>query len=174
LYHPYQVAFLDAQGRPVREFWHPGHLQAMTLQDIDGDGHKELLLGGVNNEVRQATLVALDPARADGAARVHNPAYQFRGLPFAQEKARLYFPRTPVGKGDAFNTVVRLDVSGGRLTVHVDEAPRGTQPTTLFYHLSGELAVREVGFSDTFSLRAKELGVDLEAERKRLRSVSRE
>jgi hypothetical protein len=64
--YPNPVTFLDASGRVMGEYWHPGHLLNMGQADLDGDSNKEVLLAGVNNASRQATLVVLDPLTISG------------------------------------------------------------------------------------------------------------
>ncbi len=50
IWHPAQVALLDPKTGGVREeYWHPGSIYYLVLQDVDGDGREEVLLGTINN-----------------------------------------------------------------------------------------------------------------------------
>ncbi len=172
LYFPYQVAFLSSDGRMLREYWHPGHLQAMALHDIGGDSHPELLLGGVNNSFRQATLVALDPRSAHGAALQRNPNYQFLDLPPAAEHTRLLFPRSAVSRGEVYNRTSKIDSGPAGITVHVDEL-NALQTATVFYHFGAGLALNDVSLSDVFVKRTLELHADLGKEQRAFRALTR-
>jgi hypothetical protein len=175
LYYPYQVAFLDAEGRLLREYWHPGHLQEMVLHDVEGDGRKELLLAGVNNSRKQATVVVLDPERGKGAAREDDPAYVFDGFETAKEKARLFFPVSVLTGAGRYNRASRIDTAADRLTVHVMER---TVPerATVFYEFGRGLTPRGLSVSDDFAalLRTEFPRIQVAEEEKRLQSVMRE
>ncbi len=69
VHYPDQVAVLDGRGRVLGEHWHSGHLLAVETADLNGNGEEEIILAGVNNGYRQATLVVLDPRRVGGASR---------------------------------------------------------------------------------------------------------
>jgi len=68
LYYPDQVVLLSTDGRVLREYWHSGVLTQIALADVDGDGKNEIVLGGVNNGYRAATLIVLDPGGFSGAS----------------------------------------------------------------------------------------------------------
>ena len=61
LYYPNQVALLSPGGKVLREYWHSGRLAWLETADFEGDGVKEIYLGGISNANRAATLVVLDP-----------------------------------------------------------------------------------------------------------------
>ena len=94
LLFPNQLALLDPYGQIVGEHWHAGHLHSIESGDIDGDGTTELLVGGISNSERAATLLVLDPLRLDGASSEVNPNYRFLDLPPTREKARIHFHRS--------------------------------------------------------------------------------
>jgi hypothetical protein len=172
LFFPYQVAFLSAEGRLVREYWHPGHLQAAALHDIDGDSRPELILGGVNNAHKQAALVALDPQSAHGVAREQNAGYQFLGLPLASETARVLFPRSAVSRGDVYNRASQIDADPAGVTVHVDEL-NTLRTATVFYRFGPSLVLSNVSLSDVFVKRTLELRADLSSEQARFLALTR-
>lgn len=97
------------------EYWHSGHLPHLSVADIDGDSHPEILLAGASSGYRQATLIALDPGRVFGASsEMDGEALQIQGFRPAREKARLLFPRSCVNRAlEESNRATRLVVRDG-------------------------------------------------------------
>jgi len=92
---PSQVALLDpASGKLVSEYWHPGYINAIEAVDLDGDGRKELLLGGTNNPgegLGHASLAVLDlPFAAPRRER------NYFGEANSRERSYLLFPRPEI------------------------------------------------------------------------------
>lgn len=117
----YQVLLLDSQGKTVSEYWHPGWLWRMSIDDLDGDGSEEIVLGGVNNSYGDvtdegrsfgATLVVLDSRKMSG----HGPVVPgddrvVSGVPFAEEAAVVLFRGlTPETDKEHFYRVAFLSV----------------------------------------------------------------
>ena len=75
LWDPHQIAILDSNGKLVSEYWHSGHLEHLTLADLDGDGREEIIATGISNGYNQATLVVLDPDRVFGASAGASAAF---------------------------------------------------------------------------------------------------
>jgi len=148
--YPGQVVVLSPEGAMLGEYWHSGHLNQMDLADLDGDGAEEILLGGMSNGNRAATLVALDPRDLGGASVEENPDYQLQGFPPGREKARLLFPRTCINrKFHEYNWLHRLDFSGGRIKVQVRERERLLDPAILYY-FDRQLRLIGLEVSDAF------------------------
>ncbi len=96
---PNQLAILDSKGKLLSEYWHSGHLDYLSLADLDGDGRQEIIATGVSNGYHQATLVVLDPDRVFGAStEAARPELQIHGMGVAQERLRLLFPRSDMNK----------------------------------------------------------------------------
>jgi hypothetical protein len=94
-FYPNQIAIIDSNGKTVSEYWHSGHLDYLTLADLDGDGREEIVATGISNGYHQATLVVLDTDRVFGAsAEAARPEIQLHGMGAAQERIRLLFPRS--------------------------------------------------------------------------------
>jgi hypothetical protein len=142
-----QVAFLDVNGKVVGEYWHPGHLIHLEQADLDGDGRKELLLGGVNNGDHQATLVVLDPLKISGSVtpkEMRDHRFELLGMPAANERAVLLFPRSCISTGQPYTRVQSVHVSKDRILVAVAENTEEDSPLGFVYELDYRLNVVNV------------------------------
>ncbi len=121
--YPHQIAIVDSNGKTVSEYWHSGHLDYLTLADLDGDGREEIVASGISNGYRQATLVVLDPDRVFGAStEAARPEIQLHGMGVAQERARLLFPRSDLNRtSHVYNQSVEATVENGRTRLSVWE-----------------------------------------------------
>jgi len=151
IWHPNQFAILDGHGKLRGEYWHSGHLDYMAFADLDGDGVREILLTGVNNGERAATLVVLDPRTCTGASRqAPDSPYQILGVPTGREKAVLSFPRTCISrKYDLYNMGKGIYVDGDFIRVRVLERMNSLDQVIL-YTLDRQLMVRAAEPSDAF------------------------
>ena len=95
LFYPHQIAIVDTNGKTISEYWHSGMLEYLTLADLDGDGHEEIIASGISNGYREATLIVLDPDHVSGASlEAARPELQLHGMGPAHERLRLVFPRS--------------------------------------------------------------------------------
>ena len=126
---PNQIAILDSNGKTISEYWHSGGLTHMVLADLDGDGKEEIIATGIANGYdHQATLVVLDPDRVLGASTEVRPEFQIHGMGVAQERLRLFFPRSDLNRAlFQFNVATEPTVEHGivRLTVMECITPLG-------------------------------------------------
>lgn len=149
-YYPDQVALLSTDGRALREYWHPGHLNDLLALDLAHNGTNQLILGGINNARRQATLVVLDPDHFGGAAIEENPSYQFQGFAPGVETARLLFPRSCMNnRFDSYNSVEEVGHDSSGLVVAVNEASHPLDPQVDF-HLDAGLRLVHLDISDRY------------------------
>jgi hypothetical protein len=98
-------------GRTGREsglYVHCGHLNDMKVIDLDNDGRREIILCGVNNSMRAACLIALDPAHIGGYSPFA-PGYEVDDIAPAQELAYVLIPRTIVG--EQFSRQVKYNIA---------------------------------------------------------------
>lgn len=89
-----QLALLDSDGRARGEFWNSGHLTDFLLTDLNGNGQKELLVAGLNNEYEKGCLIVFDPENVAGGSPQLKQEFICRGLRPGTEKFYLLFPRT--------------------------------------------------------------------------------
>ncbi len=130
-----QVAVLDGEtGRVLSEYWHRGHLYAMEIADIDGDGEAEVMAGGVNDapEYQQATLLVFGNRRISGANRNPRGGLYFQGMEPGSERLEVFFPRTPISQAQEFNFVLTVRATQYAITVIVAEGIRRDAPTIAY------------------------------------------
>jgi len=124
IYFPGRFLLLDSSGELMGEYWSTGHITALEATDLDGDGVKEILLGGVNNSYRRAFIAVLDPQEAKGASP-HEPGsrYACPELGAGSEKGYLLLPPDPVGRAlsiqDAIKSIDLLNDRRFELTTSV-------------------------------------------------------
>jgi hypothetical protein len=152
LWYPAQVALLDpATGRLVEEYWHPGSIYHLALQDLDGDGGAEVLLGAINN-----------PGDGLGHAGLAVLKIPFSSVPMRARKADDSLPPVTGGGELAYVLFPQPDVNRvmGTLAIMsrmlVDQNRRILVQTPLaesggiVYYLDFDLKLQEYRFSDNF------------------------
>jgi len=160
LSQPHQVAFLDPHGIVVGEYWHPGHLMAMSQADLDGGGRNELLLAGVNNGNHQATLVVLDPLLVRGAmtpTQMRDDRFRLLGMPAAHEKAVVFFPRSCLSTGKPFTVAAGLFITPERIMVQVAEEPATASPELVYEFDYGLRPTNVVPTGDAVRIKHQEM-----------------
>ncbi len=132
--HPCQVAILDNNGRLLGEYWHLGRLDVIEVADINGDGLEEILLAGVDEVQRRATLVVLEPRRIAGSRPLQAAApSDLANLPKGIERAVVLFPRTSLNrKLEQFNSAYEVALVDGSIQVLVKEHMQGDPPYLLY------------------------------------------
>jgi hypothetical protein len=146
LSQPAQVALLDVRGQVVGEYWHPGHLNYSAKADLDRNGQIDLLLAGVNNGNHQPTLVVLDPLRVRGLMtpkEMQQHGFEILGMPAAQEKAVVFFPRSCISRGELYTRVQSLRVTTERIVITTAEGV-DMQGPGFVYELDYGLRVQQV------------------------------
>jgi hypothetical protein len=148
LYYPTQVALIAPDGRLLREYWHSGGLALPLVAEINGTS--AILLLGLNNATKAATLVALDPDTMSGASVETNPAYQLQGFAQGHEVARLLFPRS------CMNRILEPLANGAALwrgpnEIDVEVRHRLNPPTaSIYYHLNPDLSLKSMTVGSSF------------------------
>jgi hypothetical protein len=143
---PCQVALLDARGKLEGEYWNAGYLMEAKLGDVDGDGAKELVLGGVNNEYARGCVVVFEAGAMSGGSPQEDPGYRWLDVGPGSEAAYILFPKTDVHEairkaGDPVNYFWIHEGDG--LTAVTVEAQ-------VFYDLDRTLACRDVNLGNDF------------------------
>jgi hypothetical protein len=121
-YFPNVVSRLESSGKVMAEYWHSGNLWRIEAADFGKDGRREVILAGVDNERGEATVVVLDPDRMTGASRERRPEFQLTGLGMAQERSRIWLPRSCINRRFLpFPTVTRLVTTADGIRVDTTE-----------------------------------------------------
>lgn len=136
---------VDGNGQAKGTYWHAGHLNVLKIMDVDKDGTEEIVAGGIDHAVSQATVVAFDPRHVDGASWTPvGHELHYAGKPAGTEKYRVHFARSRINKAfDRFNFVTTFDDSGDGVGVSVCEHlgdPRGY----VVYILDSSLRIQSV------------------------------
>lgn len=158
-FYPNQVALLSQDGRLLGEYWHSGHLSRVEAADLDRDGVEEILLAGVSNSYRSATLVILDPRELRGASTEDDVRFQIQGFGLAREKARILFPRTCLNQAlEKYNVAKQLAVQEGLVQVGTIERLLPEADTGgVIYLFTRTLELKSVSFSDRLQAVHREL-----------------
>lgn len=94
-WYPFQISILNKDGKVEGEYWNSGHLPVLIFEDLDGDGIKEIIMGGTNNGYKRACLLVLDSRRIEGCSpQDDTPDYKFIGMKKGTEKYYILFPRS--------------------------------------------------------------------------------
>ena len=148
---PTQVAMLDSSGRLLSEYWHSGHLYELTFADLDGDGKQEIIVDGISNGYREATMVVLDPDKITGASlEAARPELQIHGMGQPHERARLLFHRSDLNAAlMPYNQALESTVEHGKIRVRTQEC-RLQQYCDIWYVFDNHFELTNVEPSDIF------------------------
>ena len=96
---PVCIHISDVYGKLIAEYWHVGQFNVVDFLDINNDGVDEILLGGQNNEYRNAVLAILDYRLLQGCSP-QTPTSEFYpdSLASGTEMFYLRFPKTKFQK----------------------------------------------------------------------------
>jgi hypothetical protein len=154
---PTQLTILGSDGRRRGEYWNCGRFLDMAITDLNGDGHLEILLGGVHNESRRAFLAVLDPAAVSGMSPIlgtmpESAQYRNAALAAGSENAYILFPPSDIDPYGSIMTILsKIEVIGnGRIRGMIAR-------TNLLYDLDPRtLACMDITFSNLFKQRRDE------------------
>jgi len=143
---PCQVVLLDAHGKPEGEYWNAGYLMEAKLGDVDGDGVKELVLGGVNNEYARGCVVVFKPGAMSGGSPQEDPGYRWLDVGPGSEAAYILFPKT-----DVHEAIRKAGDPVNYLWIHEgDGLTAVTVEAQVFFDLDRTLACRDVNLGNDF------------------------
>jgi hypothetical protein len=143
---PCQTVLLDPSGKVEGEFWNAGYLMDASSGDVDGDGKKELVLSGVNNEYNNGCVAVFEAGALKGVSPQQEDAFRSPRLGPGGPSAYILFPKSDVHKavqlqGDPVNFFWIHE--GGGLTAETCESH-------ILFDLDRSLACRDVTLSNDF------------------------
>lgn len=147
-----QLGFLDASGRLVAEYWHPGQLYLLAETRAGFGAAPLLLAGGVNNGEHRATLVVLDPFAMKGAttpSRMKDQRFRLLDMPDAHEELVVLFPRSCLSRDEPYTRLQRIEADEQAVRVVTIESHDVT-PRAIFYEFDRSLALRRAFLSSEY------------------------
>lgn len=146
-----QFILLDSNGRILGEYWNSGHLSDCITEDLNGDGRKELLIAGLNNEYGKGCLIVFDPQNIAGGSPQTKAEYICRDVRPGSQKFYILFPRTDVDlELNAVESVTKI------ISEHPNILSLETAISGISFILDFNLAVRDVTFSHGFMQKHRE------------------
>ena len=143
---PCQAVLLDPAGKTEGEYWNAGYLMDGSAGDVDGDGEKELVLSGVNNEYRRGCVAIFEAGRLRGYSPQTAPAFRTPDLAAGGQSEYILFPTSDV---QAATSQVGDPVN--YFWIHEgDGLTAWTTQTQIIYDLDRDLACRSVTLSNNF------------------------
>jgi hypothetical protein len=140
-----QLALLDSNGQLLGEYWNSGHLADFILADLQGDGQKELLTVGLNNEYGKGCLVVFNPRNISGGSPQTKPEFTCRDLKPGTEEYYLLFPRTDVDlELSPVEALTRISAENPNI-LSLETATSG-----IYFILDFKLALEDVTLSHKF------------------------
>ncbi|MGC8893177.1 MAG: hypothetical protein ACP5P6_11350 [Candidatus Saccharicenans sp.] len=127
-WYPTQISVLNGRGQLTGEYWNAGYLspESLIIEDVDGDGRKEIILGGTNNDFQTACVLVLDPKKISGCSPSSStPEYQFQGLEEGTQEYYILLPRTTLNQTLVIRNYVRK--------IEISREDRNLEVTTTEY-----------------------------------------
>lgn len=157
-YFPAQAVVLSPEGRVLGEYWHSGHLLLAEAAQLDGRETPAILLAGISNSYRVATLIALDPGNLRCASdETEHPDYQLDPPGRDCELARIVFPRTCINrKFEPYSRPNALIVHRDLIQIGTSEHSSREGSNAVFY-LDRRLGLRSAEVIDQFLAHHREL-----------------
>jgi hypothetical protein len=153
IHFPSRILVLNHKGKVIGEYWNSGHFNCVEFLDLNNDGLKEIIFGGVNNNYRKACLVVLDIRKIAGSSpQVKGTRYYSEGLGVGTEKYYILIPPNELGKlFHIYECVGTIDIfKEKRIEIC-------TNLSRIIYEFDYQLKVNYVYLGDEFVFRYEQL-----------------
>jgi hypothetical protein len=146
IYFPSRISVLNNKGELIGEYWNSGHIECIEFLDLDNDGFKEIILGGLNNNYLKACLVVLDPRNINGSSpQEKGTRYYSEELSPGTEKYYILIPRNEIGRLFLYDIIDAIDLyDNKRIQV-------STSKSKVFYEFDNRLNPSFVLCGDQFN-----------------------
>ncbi len=154
--YPAHVSILDASGEVKGEYWNSGQFNDFGFSDLAGDGGKELILAGQNEEYHKACLVVFRAADLKGGSP-NSPEFSSPDIGAGSEQFYVLLPQTKIDQilGPGY-TIDKVEIgNSGDVTVT-------TNYSKSIFRFDRQLHLSEIILGDDF----QRINRDLAAENK--------
>jgi hypothetical protein len=152
---PTKLSELDPlTGRELSSYWHPGSLGTAVAVDVNGDGTKELVLGGINNCYNNACVVVFDTRSVAGVGPV-TPEFHSTSHVNGTETYYVLIPPTSFSgdlSASPYNSIKQLRYSRNQeMTIQTREiGPRPDSSGGIVYSFGKDMEYRYAIADDWF------------------------
>jgi len=151
-------------GEKLGEYWHSGHFSGVQCIDIDGDGIKEIVALGQNNEYRCAVIVVLNPYELEYVSpQILGGEYYNREFPMGREIYYMRLPKSDIhfllaGRDAAYEIVdhgetFQIAVANGKVSPDKILA----YSNILYFFMDRDFRMKEITVSDNYHEKVFEL-----------------
>jgi hypothetical protein len=153
---PATLQKLTALGEVAGEYWQAGHIR--TAHELEQDGRRLLLVGGVRNEDATGSLAVLDVENPTASAPAAKDEYRCTSCPKRPPEVFMTFPRPEIGRlfGERAEVTAIDSRPGNKVRIAVTysqlKSPEHPAcfPATGFYHLDDRLRVVSADYGDNY------------------------
>lgn len=157
---PNFIARMNAEGDKSGEYWHHGAISGMFLNDLNGDGHDEIVAFGQNDTqdtleipFSSGVIIVLDPLKiTEKEASSIASGYQFN-----RSDAELFYILFPLfdvnyifNANSSVEKIEKAGVDKLKATLRLDCIGKGKLPP-VYFTFSNDMRLLDVRWSDEFS-----------------------
>lgn len=142
---PSALMIVDLEKNIIGEYWNSGRLNDFIFTDLNGDGRKDIVVAGMNNEYKKGCLIVFDSREVFGGSPQIQSYYKINSLRKGSEKYYILFPRTKVEKERVGGCYQVSRLQNGRIRAVLRE-------TILYYEFDPGFELRDIQTSHTFEL----------------------
>jgi hypothetical protein len=143
---PTQLLLLNSGGKMLGEYWNSGRFADLVFEDLNQDGRKEIITGGVNNQFDGPFIAVLDMEDISGCSP-NTGEYACAAMEQGSEKYYIRLPYTAASQtASAIETVGYIRKRSNELFSFL------TYPAVLDYRFDSEFRLVDIRDSHNFEL----------------------
>jgi hypothetical protein len=143
---PTQMLQVDHEGKILAEYWHSGRIIDMVPADINMDGHKDLIIAGVNNQFDSPFIAVFDVDDISGCSP-NTGEYSCAALEPGSEKYYIRLPFTETAQMS-----IPLENMGHIRQLTNNVFAFQTRPVNLEYRFDRQFRLLEIRDSHDFEM----------------------